>query len=239
MPHFGPRIIGDAAFTRAVEAEKGGGTHFGPRVLGVQQQTAIAAHAKPHRAPESSVLGIEELTAMLADNPTHFDSLYLVELAQERGPRPEALTLFKRVEMAGQGRADVLAEIEVLLVEVAQGPRPRANEATAPDGEAIEAAVLALAEREARATEREARIEATIAALGERAAEGGVDPVAATAQATAQATATTLRAMYPVIEKGSAAGVREALALVNATAAGDATKAEMLGMLRVAIGLTE
>jgi hypothetical protein len=146
---FGKRVVGDDAYEKAVREEKGGAHVFGTRVrdaipdggptnqakraseFGVR--TTDGASFQDHTGKATDAVALDDLKNILAENPTFFDSLYEAELAREGGARPEALKVFQQIEIGikGQGRRDVLDEINALLGEKSQQSAARANLATA------------------------------------------------------------------------------------------------------------
>jgi hypothetical protein len=133
MPQFGKRVTGQQAYDKAVREEKGGAAVFGVRVRGAipaDGPTNIAkrntehgprvvsdVQFQDHRGDATDAVAVEDLKDILAENPTFFDSLYEAELAREDGAREEALEVFMEVErgIKGQGREDVMAQINTLL----------------------------------------------------------------------------------------------------------------------------
>lgn len=134
---FGKRVIGEEAYLNAVEQEKGGADVFGKRVVGANytKNAPPTARNVAQRASEFGVrtvrnasfqntkgepvdgIAVDELENVLKQNPSFFDSLYEAELARPEGPRTAALQVFAVAEFApgGQGRRDVLEEINELL----------------------------------------------------------------------------------------------------------------------------
>jgi hypothetical protein len=160
MTHFGSKVVGTAAYEKAVREEKGGANVFGTRVRSSIPEdgptnrekrqsefgplTTDGAHASDTKGKKTDSISIEELKDVLAINPTFFDSLYEAELARADGARPEALSIFYEIErgIKGQMRADVMNEIKTLL-----GEKGVTSAALAADARARGEAADAMAER--------------------------------------------------------------------------------------------
>lgn len=120
--HFGPRILGKEEFAKAQDHDRRtAGNHFGPRVVGQAAHNARAARSvpgpklTPKEQPTDEGLSVEQLKAMLDENHTLLDTLYMAELARPDGARPEALRVMQSVELRTTRRPDVLAEFRDLL----------------------------------------------------------------------------------------------------------------------------
>lgn len=160
MTHFGSKVVGTAAYEKAVREEKGGANVFGTRVRASIPEdgptnrekrqsefgplTTDGAHASDTKGKKTDSISIEELKDVLAINPTFFDSLYEAELARADGARPEALSIFYEIErgIKGQMRQDVMNEIRTLL-----GEKGVTSAALAADARARGEAADAMAER--------------------------------------------------------------------------------------------
>lgn len=147
MPPFGKRVVGNAAFDKALREEKGGAAVFGVRVRGaIREEGPISiakrntehgvrvvadAKAQDEKGNDAETVSIESLRNILAENPTFFDSLYEAELAREDGARPEALEIFIMVEtgIKGAGRREIIDEIRTLLGVKSQQAAAVADEA--------------------------------------------------------------------------------------------------------------
>ncbi len=129
MPHFGPRILGEERFREQVKQEKGGAA-FGPRVrdvdlahpapTSVAQAPGAATKHGPALAPSGEDgLSIEQFAKTLDDNAAFLDTLYIQELERPGGPRRECLLKARQVAIALNNRADLVAEIDGFLADIA------------------------------------------------------------------------------------------------------------------------
>lgn len=135
MPsHFGPRVIGDAAYA-AEEAQRAiGALHFGARVTGVEHpggaspdatppDGATAPETVPHGAPapeEATAQGglsIAALTEALAENGALVDEFWAAELRRAEGPRKGAVRALLAAEVGkpGGGRPKMVAVLTEAL----------------------------------------------------------------------------------------------------------------------------
>lgn len=135
--HFGPAVIGQAAYEENKQLEESGALIFGPAVLGYPPEAVAAAEAKlgpaaqtPAPAPATKLdysedadmladapkepkppaytaLSIPELEKALAANPADFDRLYRGEFARPDGARKGALGVFLSHEQTHLNRPEV------------------------------------------------------------------------------------------------------------------------------------
>lgn len=128
---FGPKVIGDEAFAKQQQKEKGGSA-FGPRVrddLPGQPPKQVSAAQAPGAATQhgkrieksegDGSLAVVDFIKILDDNSAFLDTLYIQELERVDGPRRECLLKVREVAIKLANRQDVIAEIDTLLADMA------------------------------------------------------------------------------------------------------------------------
>lgn len=140
---FGKRVVGPEAAARQA-AKKKGKAGFGPRVIGkglnVPDAPNPAANktAAPKPVPATPVtvpanvpatsdsLSIEQVQAILAENPAFIETVFVQELERPEGPRREAL-LAIRASAEAQGLADIVTEADDLMKDQGMAPEVKAD----------------------------------------------------------------------------------------------------------------
>lgn len=146
MSHFGPRIIGEAAFQQQ-QAKAKGGSVFGPRVRDIPEatpSTSIVQKPGAKNAPGASLdaptdegLSVEQFEKILRENASFLDTLYIQELSRAGGPRRECLLVARSVAIQITTYGDMVQEIDGLLADMAKATETPAvvdpAATTAPD----------------------------------------------------------------------------------------------------------
>lgn len=136
---FGSRVVGKEAAAKALAAKKGK-AGFGPRVIGARESnkqpvdpTTPPVAAKPQAVktvPEtvppsvpatSESLSIEQVQAIVSENPAFIETVFVQELERPEGPRREAL-LAIRASAEAQQLTDIVAEVDGLMQEQGMAP---------------------------------------------------------------------------------------------------------------------
>lgn len=117
---YGPRVIGEAAFTAEQQIVKTKSNIYGPRVLGTteQQSSTPPAGEGEGGADSSSHLSIDALIQAVETNPATFERFVAAELAREPKPRKGALSFLLEFEKAHENRAEWIASIEAGLTSL-------------------------------------------------------------------------------------------------------------------------
>ena len=118
MPHFGPRVIGEEQYRQQSAKQAIGAHHFGPRVVG--QPVAPPPSPAPAPAAPQPLAGVslDDMAALLKENPSFVDRLIKDEFVRPQGPRKDALVLLLASEehnSAYPARAGVVARLQDAL----------------------------------------------------------------------------------------------------------------------------
>ncbi len=171
---FGKKVIGAEAAAKNA-AKKKGKAGFGPRVTGrsgvnVPEMTTIRPLGSKKPVKETVVetvpasvpatvdsLSIEQVKAILAENPAFIETVHVQELERPEGPRREAL-LAIQASASAQGLEDIFLEVEQLMTEMGAAPEVKPVEPVV-DGEGGQSIVIPTDFNELKALAKEHEVD--------------------------------------------------------------------------------